>query len=58
MLAQAEVRNLLALLREYGYVPNGARSYYVNRRHVNCGSDFVLPGLSVLRIASAGLHAL
>ena len=37
MLAQAEVQNLLALLRMYGFVPNGARSYYTNRRHVNGG---------------------
>ncbi|KAK9840623.1 hypothetical protein WJX81_004876 [Elliptochloris bilobata] len=31
--AQAEVCNLLALLSAHGHVPNGARSYYVNRRH-------------------------
>ena len=37
VLAQAEVQNLLALLRMYGFVPNGARSYYTNRRHVKHG---------------------
>ncbi len=31
---QAEVHNLLALLRVHGHVPNGARSYYLNRRRV------------------------
>jgi len=31
---QAEVRNLLALLRAHGHVPNGARRYYLNRRRV------------------------
>jgi neutral trehalase len=31
---QAEVRNLLALLRTHGHVPNGARRYYLNRRRV------------------------
>ncbi len=29
---QAEVQNLIALLQEYGHVPNGARQYYLNRR--------------------------
>ena len=37
VLAQAQVHNLLALLRECGFVPNGARSYYRNRRHAHAG---------------------
>lgn len=28
------MRNLLALLRAHGHVPNGTRSYYLNRRRV------------------------
>lgn len=29
---QAIVRNLLYLLQEHGHVPNGSRTYYLNRR--------------------------
>jgi alpha,alpha-trehalase len=30
--AKAIVLNLVYLLEKYGFVPNGARSYYINRR--------------------------
>lgn len=29
--AASEMANLLALLQRYGHVPNGARTYYINR---------------------------
>ncbi len=45
---QAEVRNLLALLRTHGHVPNGARRYYLNRRRVQ---------LICLRMCPTGLLA-
>jgi hypothetical protein len=30
--AKAIVLNLVYMLEKYGFVPNGARSYYINRR--------------------------
>ncbi len=32
---QTVVCNLLALLRQYGHVPNGSRTYYINRRRAS-----------------------
>ena len=31
--ATAIVTNLISLIEEYGFVPNGARAYYTNRRY-------------------------
>ena len=32
VVKQVVVRNLIGLLKTYGFVPNGSRSYYLNRR--------------------------
>ncbi len=45
---QTVVRNLLHLLQEHGHVPNGSRSYYLNRRYNSSLDSYQLSGCNSL----------